>query len=305
MPNKKDYYEVLEVPRTATDAEIKKSFRRLAKKYHPDANLGDEGAQENFQEVSEAYGVLSDREKRERYNRIGITADTRERTYPKSTSDVFDFSDSRAEAKRAILRIDETDLALMAALVSARRDGLVEGSVYSVARPPNDQRDRYGQKKDGVSPIVYLVKVVDGKLKVSRSLDDLFEPNLRSETKIGGRSVRQYFDVGQIDCNELRNKGALISPEDDFPPTYFLNLDTIANKIATKKEFETPYDVAIVGEVSRLTDQRGKVGTSWTNRKPPPRSLYLRELPGLVESEMPLVERVRDSSAEIPGRKGL
>jgi len=67
----KDPYEVLGVPRTAGDAEIKKAYRRLARKSHPDVNPGDAGAQKRFQEIAAAYEVLKDPKRRERYDRFG------------------------------------------------------------------------------------------------------------------------------------------------------------------------------------------------------------------------------------------
>ncbi len=71
---KRDYYEVLGVPRDADEAAIKKAYRVLAKKYHPDANPGDKTAEEKFKEASEAYAVLSDPEKRSRYDQLGMAA---------------------------------------------------------------------------------------------------------------------------------------------------------------------------------------------------------------------------------------
>lgn len=67
----RDYYEVLGVARTATDKEIKKAYRRLARKYHPDVNPDDATAEEQFKAVSEAYEVLSDPDKRQRYDQLG------------------------------------------------------------------------------------------------------------------------------------------------------------------------------------------------------------------------------------------
>src|SRR3954449_11459111 len=67
----RDYYEVLGVPRSAADGEIKKSFRRLARDLHPDLNPGDPEATARFREAAEAYEALSDPEKRARYDRFG------------------------------------------------------------------------------------------------------------------------------------------------------------------------------------------------------------------------------------------
>ncbi len=71
---KRDYYEVLGVSKTADDAEIKKAFRTLAKKYHPDAHPGDAECEAKFKEAQEAYAVLSDAEKRKQYDQFGHAA---------------------------------------------------------------------------------------------------------------------------------------------------------------------------------------------------------------------------------------
>ena len=72
MAEKRDYYEVLGIGKNATDAEIKSAYRKLAKKYHPDLNPGDKTAEEKFKEVNEANDVLSDPEKRKRYDQFGF-----------------------------------------------------------------------------------------------------------------------------------------------------------------------------------------------------------------------------------------
>ena len=74
MADKRDYYEVLGVSKTADDAEIKKAFRTLAKKYHPDAHPGDAECEAKFKEAQEAYAVLSDAEKRRQYDQFGHAA---------------------------------------------------------------------------------------------------------------------------------------------------------------------------------------------------------------------------------------
>ena len=74
MADKRDYYEVLGVSKTASDDEIKKAFRTLAKKYHPDMHPGDKECEEKFKESQEAYAVLSDAEKRKQYDQFGHAA---------------------------------------------------------------------------------------------------------------------------------------------------------------------------------------------------------------------------------------
>ncbi|HUM82311.1 MAG TPA: molecular chaperone DnaJ [Lachnospiraceae bacterium] len=90
MAEKRDYYEVLGVDRNADDAALKKAYRQLAKKYHPDMNPGDKNAAEKFKEASEAYSVLSDPKKRAQYDQFGHAAF--EQGGPGGYSGGFDFN---------------------------------------------------------------------------------------------------------------------------------------------------------------------------------------------------------------------
>ena len=72
--SKRDYYEVLGVSKDADEATLKKAYRQVAKKYHPDMNPGDAEAEKKFKEASEAYAVLSDPEKRRQYDQFGHAA---------------------------------------------------------------------------------------------------------------------------------------------------------------------------------------------------------------------------------------
>src|SRR3977135_1345953 len=71
---KRDYYEILEVTRTASDGELKAAYRKLAMKWHPDKNPGDKDCEAHFKEINEAYDVLKDDQKRAAYDRFGHAA---------------------------------------------------------------------------------------------------------------------------------------------------------------------------------------------------------------------------------------
>ena len=72
MADKRDYYEVLGVDKSADDATLKKAYRKLAKKYHPDVNPGDKEAEAKFKEATEAYTILSDPEKRKQWKKLAL-----------------------------------------------------------------------------------------------------------------------------------------------------------------------------------------------------------------------------------------
>ena len=90
MADKRDYYEVLGVSKTASDSELKSAYRKLAKKYHPDVNPGDKEAEAKFKEATEAYSVLSDAEKRRQYDQFGRSTGLRRHSTTVVTSNWAD-----------------------------------------------------------------------------------------------------------------------------------------------------------------------------------------------------------------------
>src|SRR5580700_6975233 len=115
MPSapKHDYYETLSVPRTASEEDIRKAYRKLARKYHPDLNPGDKSAEDRFKNVQEAYDILSDAKKRQMYDQVGFYSENAfpgagpggggPRTHPNMDFNGFDFSEmfkgAQAEAE--------------------------------------------------------------------------------------------------------------------------------------------------------------------------------------------------------------
>src|SRR2546430_4690339 len=84
---KQDYYELLGVPRKASAKDIRSAFRKLARKYHPDLNPGDKGAEDKFKQLQEAYDVLSDAKKRQMYDQHGFYSDNFQSGAGPSTGD--------------------------------------------------------------------------------------------------------------------------------------------------------------------------------------------------------------------------
>src|SRR5258706_15344085 len=107
---KHEYYETLGVPRKAAADDIRKAYRKLARKYHPDLNPGDKAAEDRFKNVQEAYDVLNDKNKRQMYDQVGFYSDTpggggpgggpQSRSYPNMDFGGFDFSDILRNAQQ-------------------------------------------------------------------------------------------------------------------------------------------------------------------------------------------------------------
>src|SRR5471030_2119805 len=106
---KHDHYETLSVPRGSSEDDIRKAYRKLARKYHPDLNPGDKSAEDRFKNVQEAYDVLSDSKKKQMYDQVGFYSDSGVRpsppgggggrSHPNMDFNGFDFSEMFKDAQ--------------------------------------------------------------------------------------------------------------------------------------------------------------------------------------------------------------
>ncbi len=109
----KNYYDILGIKKDATEKEVKQAYRRLARKYHPDVNPGDKGAEDKFKEINEAYEVLSDKDDRKKYDRYGDKwkyADQFEQAGQQQQSQYWDFSPGGGSASFSFSGGDMGDL---------------------------------------------------------------------------------------------------------------------------------------------------------------------------------------------------
>jgi len=134
-PPKHDYYETLSVPKNASDEDIRKAYRKLARKYHPDLNPGDKAAEDRFKNVQEAYDVLSDSKKKQMYDTVGFYSDNLNtgpppggggRTHPNMDFGGFDFSEMFRNAQA------ETEARRRSSSSSSGSGGATSGSFKDI-----------------------------------------------------------------------------------------------------------------------------------------------------------------------------
>lgn len=181
MAKVKDYYQTLGVSRTASDKEIKQAFRKMAKKYHPDANRDDPNAEMRFKEVNEAYEVLSDKEKRSMYDRFG-TVNPQQMPWGQNPA-----GGNNGQYTYTTSNVDFGDLGDIFSSLFGRRGA----SNVDVANPFGSTRTMRGQ---------------DIEQKVSITLQEAYSGATRLITK-GDRTVRVNIPKGAKTGTKVRLAG--------------------------------------------------------------------------------------------------
>lgn len=200
--NYKDYYDVLGINRSASDSDIKSAYRKLAKKYHPDKNAGDNSAAEKFKEIGEAYAVLSDPEKRKVYDQFGHAGQVPPGGYPGGGFSGGDFSG-----------FDPSQFSdFFQDMFGGRMGGAGRGGFTSPSGAPIDLEDLFaglggmggGAAGRSTSGGRRFVQNVEGELQIS--LRDAYEGS-DEVINVDGKRLSMRVPAGTRDGARLRLAG--------------------------------------------------------------------------------------------------
>lgn len=258
----KDPYDVLGVKKTAGADEIKQAYRRLAKEFHPDLNPNDPIVEQRFKEISQAYGVLGDKEKRAQFDRGEINADGSQRSAGRGggfggfggfggdgAEDIFAdlFGRNRARTRTVRMKGKDVNYALRVSFLDAargttRRVGLYDGKSLDVRIPPGTEDGQTlrlrGQGMPGMgggeAGDAYIEVQVDSHRFFERDGNDIFVdvPVSLAEAVLGGKitvptihgNVAVTVPTGSNSGTTLRLRGKGISPRNGVTGDQFVKL---------------------------------------------------------------------------------
>ena len=215
----KDYYKILGVDRNAEEKEIKKTYRKLARQYHPDVNPGDKAAEERFKGINEAYEVLSDPEKRQKYDQLGSSWQQWQRTGKDPGG--FDWSQWSSGAQPGGgVRVEYRDLGDLGDIFGGRDFSDFFQSVFGGMGAPQ-ARPRRGQ--DYTQPVeITLEEAFQGTTRMiqkdGRRLEVKIPPGVKTGSKVrvagegspgmaGGTSGDLYLEVVVLPHSTLEREG--------------------------------------------------------------------------------------------------
>ena len=213
----KDYYKILGVDKKASDGEIKKAYRKLAMKYHPDHSKGDKAAEEKFKAISEAYAVLSDKEKRQQYDTFGST-DFHQRYSQEDIFKNFDFGNIFREFGFGGMNFS-----------SGGRGGTRFS--FGGGDPFGNMGRRQAQGKG--ADLVYELPLTYGEIATGASKTISFQHKGRSE------SISVKIPRGMIAGKKLRIAGKGEPSQFGGPPgDLFIQAKTSTDPVFTSKEYD-------------------------------------------------------------------
>lgn len=200
MPGKKDYYEILGVSRDADQKEIKKAYRKLAKKYHPDRNKDDPDASDKFKEISEAYEILSDPDKRARYDQYGHSG---------INDDDFNFDDF---ARGGFGGFDDIfDMFFGGDMGGRRRRGPRKGSDLQYRLEVDFEEAAFGAKKEITIPRTEKCETCGGSgAKPGTKARTCSKCNGTGQVRVSQRTPFGQFTQAKT-CDRCNGKGQIIS----------------------------------------------------------------------------------------------
>ncbi len=214
----KDYYKILGVDRNAEEKEIKKAYRKLARQHHPDVNPGDKAAEERFKDINEAYEVLSDPEKRRKYDQLGSSWQQWQHTGRDPSS--FDWSQWSSAAQPGGVRVEYRDLGDLGDLFGGRDFSDFFQSIFGGMGAPQ-ARPRRGQ--DYTQPVeITLEEAFQGTTRMiqkdSRRLEVKIPPGVGTGSKVrvagegspgmaGGTSGDLYLEVTVLPHSIFEREG--------------------------------------------------------------------------------------------------
>lgn len=193
----RDYYKILGVERGASDKDIRKAFRRLARQYHPDVNPGDKKAEEQFKEINEAYQVLSDAEKRQKYDQLGQSYQQWERTGGQPGG--FDWSRWSTGQPGGGYRVEFTDADMGGDLFSDFFRNIFGGGMGSQSRAERMTRTQQRPAKQGIAG-------QDLEVIAQITLEEAYQGTTRV-VQVGQRQLSVKIPAGAQEGTRVRLKG--------------------------------------------------------------------------------------------------
>lgn len=197
----KDYYKVLGVQKTATQDEIKKAYRKLAQKYHPDMNQNNKESEEKFKEISEAYEVLKDKERRSKYDNLGSRYNQHRQSGGVNSD--FDWSDwfSGSQGKQSYGNVGD--------MFGGQSNGGVSDFFERIFGGGNRG---FGQRSTRPKP----QKGADYKTSVNLTLEEAYNGTSKN-LKINDERISINFKAGIVDGHELKLSGKGVSGKNGGP----------------------------------------------------------------------------------------